>query len=107
MTGSRDWVEPRSQAAPSWSVDGRGGAAEVPGLPPGRLHRVQPSDEVSPDMEIAQEEVFGPVLCVIRTGSLDEAIEVVNASRFGNGTSIFTESGASWSAATATRWKPA
>ena len=46
-------------------------------------------------MEIAQEEVFGPVLCVIRADSLDEAIEIVNASRFGNGTSIFTESGAS------------
>jgi malonate-semialdehyde dehydrogenase (acetylating)/methylmalonate-semialdehyde dehydrogenase len=39
--------------------------------------------------------VFGPVLTVIRAESLDEAIEIVNASRFGNGTSIFTESGAS------------
>ena len=52
-------------------------------------------DEVSPAMEIAHEEVFGPVLCVIRAASLDEAIEIVNSSRFGNGTSIFTESGAS------------
>ena len=46
-------------------------------------------------MEIAAEEVFGPVLCIIHAESLDEAIEIVNASRFGNGTSIFTESGAS------------
>ena len=45
-------------------------------------------------MPIAQEEVFGPVLTVVQAGSLDEAIEIVNASRFGNGTSIFTESGA-------------
>ncbi len=45
-------------------------------------------------MEIAQEEVFGPVLTVISVETLDEAIAVVNASRFGNGTSIFTESGA-------------
>jgi malonate-semialdehyde dehydrogenase (acetylating) / methylmalonate-semialdehyde dehydrogenase len=52
-------------------------------------------DEVTAAMEIAREEVFGPVLCVIRAGSLDEAIEIVNSSRFGNGTSIFTESGAS------------
>jgi malonate-semialdehyde dehydrogenase (acetylating) / methylmalonate-semialdehyde dehydrogenase len=52
-------------------------------------------DEVRPEMDIAQEEVFGPVLCVIRAESLDEAIEIVNSSRFGNGTSIFTESGAS------------
>ena len=45
-------------------------------------------------MAIAQEEVFGPVLAVVAVASLDEAIAVVNASRFGNGTSIFTESGA-------------
>ena len=52
-------------------------------------------DDVTPDMAIAQEEVFGPVVCVVRAASLDEAIEIVNGSRFGNGTSIFTESGAS------------
>jgi malonate-semialdehyde dehydrogenase (acetylating) / methylmalonate-semialdehyde dehydrogenase len=51
--------------------------------------------DVRPDMEIAAEEVFGPVLTIIHAESLDEAIEIVNASRFGNGTSIFTESGAS------------
>ncbi len=52
-------------------------------------------DDVTPDMAIAREEVFGPVLTVIRAESLDQAIEIVNSSRFGNGTSIFTESGAS------------
>ena len=46
-------------------------------------------------MEIAQEEVFGPVLSVISAPTLDQAIDIVNSSRFGNGTSIFTESGAS------------
>ena len=51
-------------------------------------------DEVTPEMDIAREEVFGPVLTVIRAESLDQAIEIVNSSRFGNGTSIFTESGA-------------
>ena len=51
-------------------------------------------DDVTPDMEIAQEEIFGPVLSVIHADSLDEAIDIVNASRYGNGTSIFTESGA-------------
>jgi malonate-semialdehyde dehydrogenase (acetylating)/methylmalonate-semialdehyde dehydrogenase len=49
---------------------------------------------VTPDMDVAQEEIFGPVLSVIHAGSLDEAIDIVNASRYGNGTSIFTESGA-------------
>jgi malonate-semialdehyde dehydrogenase (acetylating)/methylmalonate-semialdehyde dehydrogenase len=49
---------------------------------------------VRPEMEVAREEIFGPVLTVIHTETLDEALEVVNMSRFGNGVSIFTESGA-------------
>jgi malonate-semialdehyde dehydrogenase (acetylating) / methylmalonate-semialdehyde dehydrogenase len=49
---------------------------------------------VSPDSEAAREEIFGPVLSEIHVETLDEALEVVNASRFGNGVSIFTESGA-------------
>jgi malonate-semialdehyde dehydrogenase (acetylating) / methylmalonate-semialdehyde dehydrogenase len=52
-------------------------------------------DEVTPDMAVAQEEIFGPVLSVINVGTLDDAIKVINSSRFGNGVSIFTESGAS------------
>jgi malonate-semialdehyde dehydrogenase (acetylating) / methylmalonate-semialdehyde dehydrogenase len=52
-------------------------------------------DEVAPDSDAAREEIFGPVLSVIRAANLDEAIEIVNNSRFGNGVSIFTESGAS------------
>jgi len=52
-------------------------------------------DEVPPESDAAREEIFGPVLSVVRAGSLDEAIEIVNSSRFGNGVSIFTESGAS------------
>ncbi len=52
-------------------------------------------DGATPDMEIAREEVFGPVLTLIHVQTLDEAIALVNGSRFGNGTSIFTESGAS------------
>ena len=50
--------------------------------------------EVEPHMEIAREEVFGPVLSIVHVGSFDEAIDLVNTSRYGNGTSIFTESGA-------------
>jgi len=50
---------------------------------------------VRPEMEAAREEIFGPVLSIVHVASLDEAIAVVNGSRFGNGTSIFTESGAS------------
>ncbi len=49
---------------------------------------------VTPEMELAREEIFGPVLSLIHVETLDEAIDAVNQSRFGNGVSIFTESGA-------------
>ncbi len=87
----RDWVQRGIAAGAQLAVDGRapdGADANGAYVGPTIL------DAVTPDMDIAQEEVFGPVLCVIRASTLDEAIEIVNQSRFGNGTSIFTESGA-------------
>jgi malonate-semialdehyde dehydrogenase (acetylating)/methylmalonate-semialdehyde dehydrogenase len=51
-------------------------------------------DGVTPEMEIAQDEVFGPVLAIVHAPTLADAIAIVNRSRYGNGTSIFTESGA-------------
>ena len=50
-------------------------------------------DNVRPEMTIAREEIFGPVLSVIRVNTLDDAIALVNQSRFGNATAIFTASG--------------
>jgi len=50
-------------------------------------------DRVLPEMAIAQEEIFGPVLCVVRAPSLDEAIRIANRSRFGNAAAIFTRDG--------------
>ena len=52
-------------------------------------------DGVTPEMTIAREEIFGPVLSVIRVKDLDEAIALVNGSAFGNTTSIFTSDGKS------------
>jgi malonate-semialdehyde dehydrogenase (acetylating)/methylmalonate-semialdehyde dehydrogenase len=52
-------------------------------------------DNVKPEMTIAREEIFGPVLSVIRVKDLDEAISLVNSSKFGNTTSIFTADGKS------------
>jgi malonate-semialdehyde dehydrogenase (acetylating)/methylmalonate-semialdehyde dehydrogenase len=49
---------------------------------------------VDPSSEAVSEEIFGPVLSVIEVASLEDAIATVNGSRFGNGASIFTESGA-------------
>ncbi|WP_345888465.1 CoA-acylating methylmalonate-semialdehyde dehydrogenase [Shewanella algae] len=51
-------------------------------------------DKVTTDMSIYKEEIFGPVLCCMEAESLEDAIELVNASPYGNGTSIFTASGA-------------
>jgi len=50
-------------------------------------------DHVTPEMTIAREEIFGPVLSVIRVNTLDDAIDLVNRSPFGNATAIFTSSG--------------
>jgi malonate-semialdehyde dehydrogenase (acetylating)/methylmalonate-semialdehyde dehydrogenase len=51
-------------------------------------------DHVNGEMRVGREEIFGPVLSVVRVNNLDEAIEFTNGSPFGNACSIFTESGA-------------
>jgi len=51
-------------------------------------------DNVTGEMRVGREEIFGPVLSVVRVGSLDEAIEFTNGSPFGNACSIYTENGA-------------
>ena len=50
-------------------------------------------DEVTPDMTIFKEEIFGPVMCIRKAESLDEAIELANSSIYGNAASIFTSNG--------------
>ncbi len=50
-------------------------------------------DRVTTDMRIYQEEIFGPVLCVVRVDTFDEAVDLVNAHIYGNGVSIFTRDG--------------
>jgi malonate-semialdehyde dehydrogenase (acetylating) / methylmalonate-semialdehyde dehydrogenase len=50
-------------------------------------------DRVTPDMDVYTDEIFGPVLVVLRAGTLDDAIDLVNANPFGNGVALFTSSG--------------
>jgi malonate-semialdehyde dehydrogenase (acetylating)/methylmalonate-semialdehyde dehydrogenase len=50
-------------------------------------------DFVTPDMSVAREEIFGPVISILRTKTLDEAIEIENANPYGNAASVFTQSG--------------
>jgi len=50
-------------------------------------------DYVQPEMKIAKEEVFGPVLSIMRTENLDDAIKIENSSNYGNAAAVFTQSG--------------
>jgi malonate-semialdehyde dehydrogenase (acetylating) / methylmalonate-semialdehyde dehydrogenase len=50
-------------------------------------------DHVTPDMSIYRDEIFGPVLVMLRVADLDEAIALVNANPYGNGTAVFTSDG--------------
>jgi len=50
-------------------------------------------DNVSPQMRIYQEEIFGPVLCIVRAESLESAMQLIDAHEYGNGTCIFTRDG--------------
>lgn len=72
-------------------VDGRG--VEVPGGERG--HFVGPTvfAGVRPGMAVHRTEIFGPVVVVLRAGSFDEAVRIVNGHEYGNGASIYTQSG--------------
>ncbi|CAB4960164.1 MAG: CoA-acylating methylmalonate-semialdehyde dehydrogenase [Actinobacteria bacterium] len=72
-------------------VDGRG--LVVPGHEEGFFVGPTVIDQVTPQMEVYREEVFGPVLSVLRAKNIDEAISIINANPYGNGTAIFTEHG--------------
>lgn len=72
-------------------VDGRN--TVVPGREGGFYVGATVIDQVTPDMRIAQEEVFGPVLAIIRTNDLGEAVQIENASPFGNAAAVYTRSG--------------
>lgn len=72
-------------------VDGRG--LTVPGHEDGFFTGPSLLDRVTPGMDAYREEIFGPVLAVVRVATLDAAIELVNANPYGNGTALFTGDG--------------
>jgi len=87
------YVESGVEAGASLVVDGRN--LSVPGFENGYFMGGCLFDNVTPDMKIYTDEIFGPVLCVVRVNSLEEGIELINKHEFGNGTCIFTKDGAS------------
>ena len=72
-------------------LDGRN--PDVPGYADGNFVGPTIFGGVKPGMSIYDDEIFGPVLCVMQADSLDEAIDIINANPNGNGTAIFTRSG--------------
>jgi len=85
------YIDEAEAAGAKVLVDGR--RAVVPGREQGFYLGPTIIDRVTPDMRIAQEEVFGPVMVIIRTPDVDRALEIENASPYGNAASVFTESG--------------
>jgi malonate-semialdehyde dehydrogenase (acetylating)/methylmalonate-semialdehyde dehydrogenase len=73
------------------TVDGRG--LVVPGYENGFFVGPTVVDQVTPEMDVYREEIFGPVLSVVRADTVDAAIDLINANPYGNGTAIFTSSG--------------
>jgi malonate-semialdehyde dehydrogenase (acetylating)/methylmalonate-semialdehyde dehydrogenase len=73
------------------TVDGRG--LKVDGFEDGFFVGPTVIDEVTSEMHVYREEIFGPVLSVLRAGTIEEAIALINANPYGNGTAIFTSSG--------------
>jgi len=72
-------------------VDGRG--ATVEGKEGGTYVGPTVIDHVTPEMSVAREEIFGPVISIIRTGTIDEAIKIENENPYGNAAAVFTQSG--------------
>ena len=85
------YVSEAERAGATVLLDGRN--TTVPGREGGFYVGPTVLDHVRPDMAIAREEVFGPVLAIVRAGDVDQALAIENASAYGNAASVFTESG--------------
>jgi malonate-semialdehyde dehydrogenase (acetylating)/methylmalonate-semialdehyde dehydrogenase len=87
----RGYVDQGVAEGASLVVDGRG--AEVPGNGRGFFLGACLFDRVTPEMRIYQEEIFGPVLSIVRVPSADRALQLVNHHEYGNGAAVFTRDG--------------
>ena len=87
-----DFIQQGKNAGAQCLLDGSD--CTVDGFPNGNWVGPTLFSGVTTDMSIYKEEIFGPVLCAIEVDTLDEAIALINTNAYGNGTSIFTSSGA-------------
>ena len=86
-----EYITAAEQAGATILVDGRG--ATVSGKEDGYYVGPTIIDHVTPDMSVASEEIFGPVISIIRAKDLDTAIDIENSSNYGNAAAVFTQSG--------------
>jgi malonate-semialdehyde dehydrogenase (acetylating)/methylmalonate-semialdehyde dehydrogenase len=87
----RGYVDAGVAAGAKLLVDGR--TLTVPGHEQGYFLGGCLFDHVTPEMSIYKDEIFGPVLCILRVSSLQEAMDLIDAHEYGNGTCIFTRDG--------------
>ena len=85
------YISEAEQQGATILVDGRG--AKVEGKENGTYVGPTVIDHVKPDMAIAREEIFGPVLSIMRTDTIDEAMAIENKNPYGNAASVFTQNG--------------
>jgi malonate-semialdehyde dehydrogenase (acetylating)/methylmalonate-semialdehyde dehydrogenase len=87
----RGYIDAGVAEGASLVLDGRG--LKIPGFENGFFLGPTLFDHVTPAMSIYRDEIFGPVLVVVRAATYDEAIALVNRNPYGNGTALFTSSG--------------
>ncbi len=90
-TRIEDYISEAERNGAKILVDGRG--AVVEGRENGTYVGPTVIDHVKPDMSVATEEIFGPVISIMRTDTLDEAIKIENENPYGNAAAVFTQSG--------------
>jgi malonate-semialdehyde dehydrogenase (acetylating)/methylmalonate-semialdehyde dehydrogenase len=86
------YLDAGTEAGASLLVDGRDGEYDAPGED-GYFLAPTLFDNVTPEMSIYTDEIFGPVLSVVRVRSYSEGLELINSNPYGNGTAIFTNDG--------------
>jgi malonate-semialdehyde dehydrogenase (acetylating)/methylmalonate-semialdehyde dehydrogenase len=85
------YLDAGTEAGATLVIDGREGDVDADGE--GYFLKPTLFDHVTPEMSIYQDEIFGPVLSVVRVNSYDEGLELINSNPYGNGTAIFTNDG--------------
>ena len=86
-----DWIQTGIDEGARLILDGRN--PDVPGFEGGFYIGPTIFDHVTEEMTVGWEEIFGPVLCIKRVDSFEEGLAIMNASRFANGSTIYTQSG--------------